>query len=269
MQVTDIKMDTNNDNLTNLCSKGIGLVSRATMESVCSEKMYFSDIKESQIGNELVLKKDVDYTIENHRLSFVDSDIKAIVNFRKHEGEIISEPRDESMTVCGSNSEHVSYYVDIETNEEKTSGNATGVCLNSKNPDETLNDCATSNLEQKSNLDSKVKLQSCYFLSTEQKKEESVLKIESRKSSIIIEEKKDIVVSESEVLDQKKTVIDCASHSSMVTEQKKEMTTPELPCWTREEDKIILQAFQQEGDSEQTFRKINQLLPTRTVREVS
>lgn len=42
----------------------------------------------------------------------------------------------------------------------------------------------------------------------------------------------------------------------------------EVLSWTREEDKVILQAFQQENDPEQTFNKINQRLSNRTVEEV-
>lgn len=41
-----------------------------------------------------------------------------------------------------------------------------------------------------------------------------------------------------------------------------------MASWTREEDKIILQTFQQEGNSEQTFIKINQQLPARSLDEV-
>lgn len=39
--------------------------------------------------------------------------------------------------------------------------------------------------------------------------------------------------------------------------------------WTREEDKMILQAFQKEIGTEQTFSKISNLMPSRSMDDVS
>ncbi|RZF46058.1 hypothetical protein LSTR_LSTR004771 [Laodelphax striatellus] len=38
--------------------------------------------------------------------------------------------------------------------------------------------------------------------------------------------------------------------------------------WTREEDKVILQTFQQDGDSDKIFTKINAVLPLRSIPEI-
>uniref|UniRef100_A0A1B6D7L8 Myb-like domain-containing protein n=2 Tax=Clastoptera arizonana TaxID=38151 RepID=A0A1B6D7L8_9HEMI len=52
------------------------------------------------------------------------------------------------------------------------------------------------------------------------------------------------------------------------SEGKKDISTQEMYNWTKEEDKIILQAFQLEGDTKATLMKINQLLPLRSIEEI-
>lgn len=55
---------------------------------------------------------------------------------------------------------------------------------------------------------------------------------------------------------------------NLQTKTPKSTKMTEVLSWTREEDKVILQAFQQESDTEQTFNKINQRLSNRTVEEI-
>lgn len=135
------------------------------------------------------------------------------------------------------------------------------VCIVLDDALETSENVPTSNTDKEEVIETTLKVEEIDIGPDKVvKNEQEEIVIEIDESDSKIEE----TVNEIEVKDNENETQ--SKEKEIKIEEEKTETKPRL--WTREEDKLILQAFQKQLSTEQTFSRISDLMPNRTVEDI-